>query len=515
MWAEDDFTLPYGVVRLVQAEPEDGKTYVMYHGTAKQAAEKIRASGFRPSPSGMLGRGVYLSRDLQKASRYPLELPENQRVVIRVKVNVGKVKRIDRQDHPLRTTWHENGYDTAWVPPKCGMVKSGLEEDCVWDPKRVTVLEDDFTLPHGVVRLGQSEPQDGKTYIMYHGTTRQAANQILYTGLRQSPDGILGRGVYLSRDLQKASRYPLELPENQRVVIRVKVNVGKVKRIDHQDHPLQTTWHVNGYDTAWVPPNCGMVESGLEEDCVWDPKCITVFDFIQPNVTSCLLYSSIYTTMWAEDDFNLPHGVVRLGQDEPEDGKTYVMYHGTTRQAAGKIRASGFRPSPGGILGRGVYLSRDLGKASRYPLDLPEHQRVVIRVKVNVGKVKRIDCQDHPLRTTWHENGYDTAWVPPNCGMVKSGLEEDCVWDPKCITVLGTIQPPRQQNRHQECSSIYANMWPEDDFTFHHRVMQLGPSDNLLSAYDQHGLLLQPTQNEIILDFLRSHFNWGWRVDNV
>ncbi|XP_020350203.1 uncharacterized protein LOC109899402 [Oncorhynchus kisutch] len=144
--------------------------------------------------------------------------------------------------------------------------------------------EDDFTLPSGVVRLGQTEPRDGYTYIMYHGTTNQAANQILNTGFRQSAGGMLGRGVYLSRDLQKASRYPLELPENQRVVIRVKVNVGKVKRIDNQYHRLRTTWHENGYDTAWVPPNCGMVKSGLEEDCVWDPNRITVLDFIQPKM---------------------------------------------------------------------------------------------------------------------------------------------------------------------------------------------------------------------------------------
>uniref|UniRef100_A0A4W5PKV6 PARP catalytic domain-containing protein n=1 Tax=Hucho hucho TaxID=62062 RepID=A0A4W5PKV6_9TELE len=282
--------------------------------------------------------------------------------------------------------------------------------------------EDDFTLPHGVVRLGLSEPQDGKTYVMYHGTSRQAANQILNTGFHQSPGGMLGRGVYLSRDLQKASRYPLELPDHQRVVIRVKVNVGKVKRIDCQYHPLRTTWHEKGYDTAWVPPNCGMVKSGLEEDCVWDPNRITVLDFIQPNM------------------------------QQPQDDKTYVMYHGTSRQAAEKIRASGFCQSPGGMLGRGVYLSRDLKKASRYPLELPDHQRVVIRVKVNVGKVKRIDSQYHPLRTTWHEKGYDTAWVPPNCGMVKSGLEEDCVWDPNRITVLGTIQPQMQQPQcHSRC----------------------------------------------------------------
>uniref|UniRef100_A0A672TC39 PARP catalytic domain-containing protein n=1 Tax=Sinocyclocheilus grahami TaxID=75366 RepID=A0A672TC39_SINGR len=90
----------------------------------------------------MLGPGVYLSRDLQKASKYPLKLPENERVVLRVKVNVGRVKKIDCQRHPLQKIWHNYGYDTAWCPPNCGMVPSGLEEDCVWDPKRITVIDE-------------------------------------------------------------------------------------------------------------------------------------------------------------------------------------------------------------------------------------------------------------------------------------------------------------------------------------------------------------------------------------
>uniref|UniRef100_A0A8P4K1Y8 PARP catalytic domain-containing protein n=1 Tax=Dicentrarchus labrax TaxID=13489 RepID=A0A8P4K1Y8_DICLA len=144
---------------------------------------------------------------------------------------------------------------------------------------------------------------------------------------------------------------------------------------------------------------------------------------------------------WAEDDFVLPPGVVRLGASQPVNGQTYVMYHGTTRQTAKSIQASGFRPSEDGMLGRGVYLSRDLEKASRYPLDCPESDRAVVRVKVNVGKVKAIDRQRHPLQKTWHDQGYDTAWVPPNCGMVPSGLEEDCVWDPDRIQILGTVKP--------------------------------------------------------------------------
>ncbi|KAK1876996.1 putative arabinosyltransferase A, partial [Dissostichus eleginoides] len=47
----------------------------------------------------------------------------------------------------------------------------------------------------------------------------------------------------------------------------------------------------------------------------------------------------------------------------------------------------------------------------------------------------------HPKQKTWHDDGFDTAWVPPNCGMVKSGLEEDCVWDPSRIKILEIINP--------------------------------------------------------------------------
>ena len=144
---------------------------------------------------------------------------------------------------------------------------------------------------------------------------------------------------------------------------------------------------------------------------------------------------------WAEDDFALPRGVQRLGLSPPTSGGRYVMYHGTSLQNAMSIRSQGFRQSDDGMLGRGVYLSRDLLKASCYPLNLPESQRVVLRVIVDVGKVKRIDKQGHPLQKTWHDDGFDTAWVPPNCGMVRSGLEENCVWDPKRISFQSMIEP--------------------------------------------------------------------------
>ncbi|RXM90503.1 hypothetical protein EOD39_22133 [Acipenser ruthenus] len=141
MWAEEDS--PFFVEACLQsyAEPVEGKLYTMYHGTTKERAESIKRCGFRQSPDGMLGQGVYVSRDFNKASRYPLNHPDKERRVLKLRVNVGKVKKIDRQGHPMQKTWHDYGYDTAWVPPGCGMVSSGLEEDCIWDPNRIKVME--------------------------------------------------------------------------------------------------------------------------------------------------------------------------------------------------------------------------------------------------------------------------------------------------------------------------------------------------------------------------------------
>ncbi|XP_034088753.1 grass carp reovirus (GCRV)-induced gene 2e [Gymnodraco acuticeps] len=485
-WAEDDFDVPTGVGRLGLSAPGDNGKYVMYHGTTKAIAQSIQATGFRQSTGGMLGRGVYLSRDLLKASRYPIGYPEHDKAVIKCLVKVGKVIKIDDKRHPKRMTWHDHGFDTAWVPPNCGMVKSGLEEDCVWDPSRITIskiidpkpvptgargymcdtdtnmqyswAEDDFDVPTGVGRLGLSAPGDNGKYVMYHGTTKAIAQSIQATGFRQSTGGMLGRGVYLSRDLLKASRYPIGHPEHDKAVIKCLVKVGKVIKIDDKHHPKRMTWHDHGFDTAWVPPNCGMVKSGLEEDCVWDPSRITISKIIDPKPvpTGARGYMLILTPTCSTAGLKMTEmlpGVGRLGLSAPGDNGKYVMYHGTTRAIAQSIQATGFRQSTGGMLGRGVYLSRDLLKASRYPIGHPEHDKVVIKVVVNVGRVIAINHQYHPQRKTWHDHGFDTAWVPPNSGMVKSGLEEDCVWDPSQITISKIINPKPVQTWLTTCDT--------------------------------------------------------------
>ncbi|KAG7484808.1 hypothetical protein MATL_G00054790 [Megalops atlanticus] len=115
---------------------------------------------------------------------------------------------------------------------------------------------------------------------MYHGTHLKHAKVIITQGFQRSTDGLLGAGVYISRNIEKAKCYPLNVDKKDKVVFKLRVQVGKVKKIDCDNHPMQKSWHQNGYDCAWVPPNCGIstIKSGREEDCVWDPSRITIVD---------------------------------------------------------------------------------------------------------------------------------------------------------------------------------------------------------------------------------------------
>ncbi|XP_075695871.1 uncharacterized protein LOC142661978 [Rhinoderma darwinii] len=295
IWGEE--TLPGFQEVILQSadQPNDGRIYVMYHGTTFSAATDIIKTGFRQSEKGMLGRGVYVSRDKNKALRYPL-LDKTNQVVLKLRVNVGKVKKINYQDHDMQKTWHENGFDTAWVPAYSGMVNSGLEEDCIWDPRRIKVVGIAHASPQ---HLLQAVPNNGRIYVMYHGTTLEAAIQIIQNGFNRSRKGMLGKGIYVSRDIEKAARYPLDDRWDQ-VILKLRVNVGKVKMIDRQNHPLQITWHNEGYNTAWVPEYCGMVSSGLEEDCIWDPERIKVVGIARSPPLSVHKYLIKFLSRYAE-----------------------------------------------------------------------------------------------------------------------------------------------------------------------------------------------------------------------
>ena len=109
-----------------------------YHGTHQRNVDSIRRFGFRPSVGGMLGPGVYISRDLNKVQRY-CKWYRGLGVILELQVEVGAVCTIDRQGHSRQKTWQKS-FDTAWVPSNCSMVQSQLEEGCVAEAHNIQVV---------------------------------------------------------------------------------------------------------------------------------------------------------------------------------------------------------------------------------------------------------------------------------------------------------------------------------------------------------------------------------------
>jgi hypothetical protein len=95
---------------------------------------QILSTGLHRSGKGMLGPGIYWSDDLKKAKAY------GDGTLLKLSIAQGKTQTVDRQDHPMRVTWVAAGYHTSVVPPKCGMVPSGLGEMCTFYPDRVVVV---------------------------------------------------------------------------------------------------------------------------------------------------------------------------------------------------------------------------------------------------------------------------------------------------------------------------------------------------------------------------------------
>lgn len=118
------------------------------------------------------------------------------------------------------------------------------------------------------------DPKDGKLYEMYHGTTVDAAEEIIRNGFKVTRDGKLGSGVYVSRQSGIASKFPRHLTlEN--VVLKLRVNVGKCIKIEAKGHPMQKTWQ-HHYDCAWIPHGNPWVGSFQDRNCIADPRRIKV-----------------------------------------------------------------------------------------------------------------------------------------------------------------------------------------------------------------------------------------------
>ncbi len=105
----------------------------MYHGTKAANVSSILANGFNLSgDDGMLGKGIYVSEDINKTLWYG-------DVTLKLLVYVGKTIKVTSQTQEDRTTWHSKG-NTAWVPAGCGMVKSDRSENCIKKMKQIKII---------------------------------------------------------------------------------------------------------------------------------------------------------------------------------------------------------------------------------------------------------------------------------------------------------------------------------------------------------------------------------------
>jgi hypothetical protein len=114
----------------------------MCAGTSLEAAISIQAAGFQRERSGTnagakLGHGTYITTTLEKAMGYAKKMPHAGCVFI-LQVDLGKCLKLAAND-TMRKTWHEQGYDSAWLPKDA--VGVAAEEHCVWDPMRIKIVD--------------------------------------------------------------------------------------------------------------------------------------------------------------------------------------------------------------------------------------------------------------------------------------------------------------------------------------------------------------------------------------
>ena len=107
--------------------------------------------------------------------------------------------------------------------------------------------------------------------------------------------------------------------------------------------------------------------------------------------------------------------------------KFYVMYHATPADNVESILANGFCELTGGMLGPGLYVSRDIDK-TRYYSD------VCFKLLVYTGKTKMLSAVDKSV--SWRSE-FDSAYIPPNNNVVTSGREETCLKSAKQARILG------------------------------------------------------------------------------
>lgn len=243
----------------------------------------------------------------------------------------------------------------------------------------------------------------GDFLIMYHGTDSSNVESILDNGFRPSDNtkSMLGTGVYVSRELEKADCYG-------NVILTVLVHLGQVQQINTMSGPSNKTWQTT-HDTAWVPN--GVVPSGRQEHCIKDPRQIKVLG-IRRGYYKLSLETRKKTRDLSHLEFGFQFGLTEklalislLDQlNTEEDG----LILGDTSEACGIVCVIGCRQFPPIISIRGKdgpWLTRNLvrklpdgsyvetqGKPAKFPACMDKFRKKMCQERKSISNTRRVDC---------------------------------------------------------------------------------------------------------------------------
>lgn len=313
-----------------------------------------------------------------------------------------------------------------------------------------------------------------EVYIMYHGTASNNVKSILQNGFRVSSGGMLGPGVYASRDMAKTHAYG-------DTTLKLIVYIGKVQKVNTTQGPETTAWQTD-YDTAWVPR--GIVNSGRQENCVKDPRRIEIlgvcrgFELLSADVQIMTRdYSSktnSSTTQYDRAERHLLQSLLakfKLDNETPLkpvarnfgagsgananppqkrgqrgnrsvfqkrtgsgfDQRVFVMYTGTSVANAKAYAENGPQTTDlPAVLGEGIYVTRKIDEAKK-------QGRVTLKLLAYPGFARGVKSVDDPKKTKWHED-FTSAWIgAANIGIVAGSFSDEinCIASKQHVRVLG------------------------------------------------------------------------------
>lgn len=111
----------------------------LFHGTTSSNAASIRAKGFKPSTTGRLGSGVYLTVR-ESAVAIAEHRGGDANSVIEVDVDLGRVKILPGSSTESSTVWSSQGYRSCRTEHPGWAGCGPFPEWCVHDPSRVKVV---------------------------------------------------------------------------------------------------------------------------------------------------------------------------------------------------------------------------------------------------------------------------------------------------------------------------------------------------------------------------------------